>query len=189
MRDSNVGNRIGRGQQAFEDAYSLPSPEADGPPLALRPLSPPLRGLRRRAWCVLVVDGWVLTRRGHPGEASAGRGTAVGDVWGTGQSVCRANVSGDVPWATRRSVCRPDTSESDPWATQVVVGDSNASVDAPWATQRSVGGRWNICRRAVGNPAGCMRGEDSCVRAVDRGGDVSKPDTRRDVRRVDTRDE
>jgi hypothetical protein len=32
-----------------------------------------------------------------------------------------------------------------------------------------------------------MRGENSCVRAVDRGGDVSKPDTRRDVQQVDTR--
>lgn len=119
---------------------------------------------------MLVVDGWVLTRRGHPGEASAGRGTAVNDVWGT-----------------RRSVCNPDTSVDAPWATQVVVGDSNASVDAPWATQVGGGEQWNICRRAVGNPAGCMQGENSCVRSVDRGGDVSKPDTRRDVRRVDTR--
>jgi hypothetical protein len=111
-----------------------------------------------------------LANRGHPGEASAGRGTAVNDVWGT-----------------RRSVCNPDTSVDAPWATQVVVGDSNASVDAPWATQVVVGEQWNICRRAVGNPAGCMQGENSCVRAVDRGGDGCRPDTRRDVQRVDTR--
>ena len=135
---------------------------------------------------MFAVDGWVLAIRGHPGRAYAERGTAVGDVWGTGQSVCRANASGDVPWATRQSVCRPDTSESDPWATQVVVGDSNASVDAPWATQVVGNEPWNICRRAVGNPAERLQGEDSCVRAVDRGGDVCRPDTRNVVRRVDT---
>lgn len=85
------------------------------------------------------------------------------------------------PWATRRSVCKPNVGEDVPWATQVVVGNSNASVDAPWATQVVGNEPWNICRRAVGNPAECEQLRDNCVRAVDRG-DVCELDTQRDDR-------